>query len=95
MVDTADDKYLATKKPDDEMMISPDAGVSALKIVMAEDFVLEAVKIDADGNHMTITLRNQDTTVLLWIVVLGFKIRYLETIVFPLVFCLADVVTKE
>ena len=78
-----------TRKIAFEKMIDLDAEVSVEKIMMALVF-----EIDGGGIHMAMTLMNQDTTVLLQIV-LGSEIRYLGTVIFPLVLCLVDVVIKD
>lgn len=91
MVDYA---YLVIKKAVDEMIIGSNAGVSTVKIVVVEALVLEAIEINGDSNYMAMTLMNQNTIVLFQIIVLGSKTRYFETIIFSLVPCLVDIVTK-
>ena len=78
------------QKAASERMIDLDAEVSAEKTMVALVF-----EIDGGGIHTAMTLMNQDTTVLLQIVVLGSEIRCLETVVFPLVRCLIDVVIED
>ena len=78
-----------TRKVAFEKMMDLDAEVSVEKTMVALVF-----EIDGGGIHMAMTLMNQDTTVLLQIV-LGSEIRYLGTIVFPLVPRLVDVVIED
>ena len=67
-----------------------DAEVSVKKTMVALVFEIEGGNI-----YMTITLMNQDITVLLQIIALGSKIQCLGTIVFSLILCLVDVITKD
>ena len=76
--------------------------VSAVKIIyldaevsVEKTMVALVSEIDGGSIHTAMTLMNQDTTVLLQIVVLGSEIRCLGTVVFPLVPRLVDVVTKD
>ena len=71
-------------------IIDLNAKVSAKKTMVALVF-----EIDSSGIYMAMVLINQDTTMLFQIIVLAFEIQYLGTILFPLVPCLVDVVTKE
>lgn len=52
-------------------------------------------EIDDSGTHTKMALMNQDTIVLLLIVVLRSEVQYLGTILFFLVFYLVDIITKE
>lgn len=71
-----------------EKMIDLDAeiGVSAIKIMV--DFVFE---IDSNGKDTEIDL----IKVFLQLGIVGFKIWSLKTVVFFLVPCLIDIITKE
>lgn len=76
--------------------------VSAIKIIYldAEMFVEKTIvafifEMNGSGIHTAIILMSQDITVLLQIIALGSEIRYLRTVVFLLVPCLVNVVTKE
>ena len=76
--------------------------VSAVKIIyldaevsIEKKMVALVFEIDGGGIYTAMTLINQDTMVLLQIVVLGFEIWYLETVVFSLVLCLIDIVTRN
>ena len=71
-------------------MIDLDAEVSAEKTMVALVF-----EIDGGGIYTAMTLMNQDIMVLPQIVMLGSEIRCFETVVFPLVLCLIDVVIKD
>ena len=73
----------------DEMMIGLAAGVSAVKVAAAEGLVFEAVEIDGDGMHTEMDLIEQDIKVPLQLAMVGFEIRFLETVVVHLVYCLA------
>lgn len=66
------------------------AEVSAKKVMVALVF-----KINGGGIYIAIALINQDTTMLFQIVVLMSEIQYFGTVVFLLVFCFTDVVTKK
>ena len=81
-----------TQKAAFKKMIGLDAEevVCAVKIMVALVF-----EIDGNNIHMEMALMNQNTMVLLQIVVLGSEIWYLGTAVFLLVSCLVDIVTKE
>ena len=92
------------QKTASEKMIDLDAEevVSAVKIIyldaevsVEKTMVALVFEIDVGGIHTAMTLMNQDTTVLLQIIVLGSEIRCLGTVVFPLVPRLVDVVTEE
>ena len=82
--------------PDAEEVVSTvkiiylDAEVSVEKTIVALVF-----EIDGDSIHMAIILMNQDTTILLKIIMLGSKIRCLKTVVFPLVHRLVDVIIED
>ena len=93
-----------TRKAAFEKMMDLDAEemVSAVKIIdlnakvsTEKAMVALVFEIDGGGIHMVMALMNKNTTVLFKIVVLGSEIRYLRTVVFPLVLCLVDVVTEE
>ena len=71
-------------------IIDLDAEISAEKAMVPLIF-----EIDGGGIYMAMALMNQDTTILFQIIVLVSKIRCLKTIIFPLVSCLVDIVTKE
>lgn len=71
-------------------IINLDIEISAKKIMIALVF-----KINNSDIYMTIILINQDIVVPFQIVALEFEIRYLGIIIFLIVSCLIDVVTKE
>lgn len=71
-------------------IIDLDAELFTEKTMVAPVF-----EIDGSGIHMAMNLMNQETTVLLRIVVLGSQIRYFETVEFFLISRLVDVITKE
>ena len=103
-MDTVDCIRLVTQKAASEKMrsldtkevvsvmkiIDLDAEVSTEKIMVAPVF-----EINVSGIHTVIALMNQETTMLLQIVMLVSEIRCLGTLVFLLVPRLADIVTKE
>ena len=102
-MDTIDYVRLMTQKAASEKMKSLDAEevVSIVKIIdldskmSAEKIMVAPVyKIDSGGIYTVMALINQKTTVLLQIIVLVSEIRCLGTVVFLLVPCLADVLTK-
>ena len=85
-------------------MINLDAEevVSSVKIIYLdiEVFIKKIMitlvfEINSSGIYTAITLMNQNTMVLLQIIVLGSEIHYLRIVVFPLVSRLVDVITKD
>ena len=81
-----------TEKSASEKMMDLDAKevMSAVKTMIALVF-----EIDSGGIHTAMISMRQDTMVQHQIIVLGSKIRYLGTVVFPLVLCLVDVIADE
>lgn len=73
-----------------EKIIDLDAEVSTKKIMVA--LILE---IYSGGIYTAMTLMNQNTMVLLQIVVLRSKIRCFGTVIFILVSYLVDIITKD
>ena len=71
-------------------IIGLDTEVFAKKIMVALVF-----GINSGGIYMAMVSMNQDTTMLFQIVVLASEIRYLGTVVFPLVPRLIDIITQE
>lgn len=71
-------------------IIDLDAEVSAQKIM-----VLLIFEIDGNSIHIEMALIDQDTMVLFQIIILGFKICYLKTIVFLLICDLVDNIIKD
>ena len=67
-----------------------DAEMSVEKTMVALIF-----EINSSGIYMAMIMINQDTTVLLQIVILGSEIQCLGTVIFLLVLCLVNVITKE
>ena len=67
-----------------------DAEVSVEKTIMALVFEIDSINI-----HITMTLMNQDIIVLLQIIMLESKIRYLRTVVFSLIPRFVVIVTKD
>ena len=65
------------------------------KNIFKKTMVALVFEIDCSNIHMAMTLMNQDTTVLLHIIMLRSEIRCLGIDVFPLVHCLVDVVIKD
>lgn len=72
------------------MDLNTEEMVSAVKTMVVFLF-----KIDNGGIHMAVALMSQNITVQLHTNLLGSEICYLGTVVFLLVFCLIDVVTKK
>lgn len=52
----ADYAHFVIKKADDEIIIGPVTKMSAIKIVIAESFLLKPVEIDENGMHTEISL---------------------------------------
>ena len=77
------------------MMIGLAARVSGVKMATAEGLVLEAVEIDGDSMYTEMDLIEQDIKVLLQLAVVGSEIRFLETVVVYLVYCLAILAFKD
>lgn len=65
-----------TQKVVDEVIIGLTVELPALKLVVAEGFVLEVVGINKDDMHTKIDLIEQDMTVLLQLTVVGSEIQY-------------------
>lgn len=79
-----------TQKTVSKKMIDLNTEISAKKTIVALLF-----EIDNGGMNTAIILVNQNIMMLFQIVVVVSKIRCLGIILFPLVFCLVDVITKE
>lgn len=64
--------------------------------VFAKKIIVTLVfRINNSSIYIAMALINQDITVLFYIVILVFKIRCFETVVFFLVSCFTDVTTKK
>lgn len=69
-------------------MIDLVAEISIIKMVVVENFVLKEIESDNNNINIRIDLIKENITVLLQIIILRFKIRFFETIVIYLIYCL-------
>lgn len=105
LVDTVNCVRLIIQKATSKKMIDLNVGedlVSAVKIInldaeisVEKIIVVLIFEIDSNGIYTVMILMNQNTIVLLQIVMLKSEIPYFGTVVFSLVFSLIDIITKE
>lgn len=71
--------------------------IIALNFEISAEIIIVVLVFEINGGNMyiIIILKNQDTTVLHWIVMLELEIWGLEIVIFLIVFCLVNIVTKK